>query len=128
TYAMFYREMLRYYEGLLHLTVGDTDPRMREVNAKALYGRGLVRMILRAPGTEDDYRASIAAFDTLAGEFPDRADLLRDQAQTLTFLGEYLNLSGRSGDAEAASRRAIGIVGDLARRFPNEPEHRKAYA
>ena len=128
TYTKFYREMLTYYEGLLHLTVGDTDPRMREVNAKALYGRGLVRMILRAPGVEDDYRASIAAFDALAREFPGRPDLPRDQAQTLTFLAEYLYLSGRAEDAEAASRRAIEIVGDLVRRYPSQPEHRQTYA
>ena len=128
SYVQFYNNTLNYYEGLIHLTSGDTDARMREVNAKALYGRGLARMILQMPGAEDDYRASIAAFDVLLRESPDRPDLVSSQALTLFFLAESLNRAGRLDDAEAPARRSISIMRDLVRRHPQEPQYRQEYA
>ena len=128
SYQPFYKNTLTYYEGLLHLTAGDTDPRMREVSAKALYGRGVVKMSLRMPGAQDDYRDSIAAFDILIREQPERRDLQSSLALTLWFLAESFKASGRIQDAEPPMRRAIGLERDLALRYPTWPEHHQNHA
>ncbi len=126
-FSPFYKNALNYFEGLVHLTASDTDPRMREVNAKALYGRGLARLLNGLPGAEDDYRASVAAIDELLRDAPDRTDLLFNQAQTLFFLAQTLSSYGRLGDAEALAQRALAIMHDLVRRHPNEPQYLRDY-
>ena len=44
--ATFLEMALRNYDGLVQLTRDDSDVRMREVAAKALFGRGIALMLL----------------------------------------------------------------------------------
>ncbi len=98
--AAFLEMALRNYDSLVQLTRDDSDVRMREVAAKALFGRGIALMLLERPGANDSYREAIATYEALLTRFPDQPTYAFGKAASLRYLCESLFKSGGKAAAE----------------------------
>jgi serine/threonine protein kinase len=87
------------------------DPKVRRGVGRAYHGSGLALSSLgRYEEAEAHYLRAQASQDQLAAEFPDQLDYRIDLAVTYQDLGDFYVARGRKAEAEAARRRALGLV------------------
>jgi tetratricopeptide (TPR) repeat protein len=114
----FYRQALDFYEGLAR------EPSIGpEMQALALRRLGFTRMVsTRDPCAEDDYRRSIAIYESLLVRKPRDPDLRDGLADAWFNLGILQYDRGRMALAEPSFQRAIAIVGERAAESPAESQ------
>jgi eukaryotic-like serine/threonine-protein kinase len=122
--VMFFRMAKEYYDGIIHLIHDDPDPSMRKIAAKANFGLGLSRMILREPGAEEAFVTSVEIYESLAARPPGDPDSRFQQAVSLNYLAKHILASRKMPAAEPTFLRSMSIARDLVSRFPDIPQYR----
>jgi tetratricopeptide (TPR) repeat protein len=114
----FLEQALAFYESLDQLTWD--DPRRHEVTAKACFGIGLARLLLRRPGAEEAFRRSTGMYDGLFAEAPTEEHRLQRLA-SLKYLGMAINEARGVAEAEPIFRSLLSEERGLIANRPSEP-------
>ena len=87
------------------------------------------RMTERPDDAEDEYRAAIAQFESLAADYDDRVAYRQARADSFNWLGEVLRpVATRTEEAEAAYGAAFDLQAALVRAAPGEPRYQEELA
>jgi serine/threonine protein kinase/HAMP domain-containing protein len=120
----FYRLALDYYEPVAQATQDDPDPAMREVAAKAHFGVGLARALLKVPGEEEAFRSSVAAYEELCRLDPNKPGFRIHLAASLRYLAGEVHSARGLGEAEPIYLRLVDLVRGLVAGDPGSTEYR----
>ncbi len=120
----FLEQALRNYDGLIAITRADSEVRMREVAAKAYFGRGIALMILEQPGAADSCRESVAIYEALLRDFPGQPAYLFGLAASIKFQAESLFRSGDVSGASTLFSRLFVHERELISMDPESAEYR----
>jgi eukaryotic-like serine/threonine-protein kinase len=114
----FLEQALAFYESLDRLTWD--DPRRREATAKACFGIGLTRLLLKRSGAEESFRRSAGMYDELFAEEPTEEHRLQRLASR-KYLGMSIYQARGMAEAEPIYRSLLAEERSLIASRPSEP-------
>jgi serine/threonine protein kinase len=117
----FLQQALSFY-GMVSRIPGD-DLRRRETKAKAWFGLGLTRWLLKQPESEEAYRRSVALYDELLAEAPN-PQLRIQQLASLKYLALVINEKRGLGEAEPLFLDLLKKERALIASAPSDPSMR----
>jgi eukaryotic-like serine/threonine-protein kinase len=114
----FLEQTLAFYESLDRLTWD--DPRRHEATAKACFGIGLTRLLLKRPGAEEAFRRSAGMYEGLFAEAPSEEHRLLRLA-SLKYLGIAINEARGLAAAEPVFRIILSEERSYIASRPSDP-------
>ena len=114
----FLEQTLAFYESLDQLTWD--DPHRHEATAKACFGIGLTRWLLKRPGAEESFRRSAGMYDGLFAEEPTEEHRLQRLASR-KYLGMTIYQARGLAEAEPIFRSLLAEERGLIASRPSEP-------
>jgi eukaryotic-like serine/threonine-protein kinase len=103
--ANIYRQAQQFYQGIVELT--RAEPEFREIAARAHYGVGFTRMLLRQPGSEEEFREAIERLKDLVALAPESIDLRVRLSDAYNWLGVQVKYTKGFKEAEPYLRQAV---------------------
>ncbi len=114
----FLEQTLAFYESLDQLTWD--DPHRHEATAKACFGIGLTRLLLKRPGAEESFRRSAGMYDELFAKEPSEEHRLQ-RLSSRKYLGMTIYQARGMAEAEPIYRSLLAEERGFIASRPSEP-------
>ncbi len=124
----FFQTAMSFYQNLCVLLQGETDPRRRETLAKAHFGLGLTKKILRLSGSEEDFLASIQAYENLLKSSIGQEETRSGLCSSLYYLAVLYAAQNQMPLADRVYERLVQVQRELLQDAPENSHYRDGLA